>query len=285
MVEMKNKINNKNCPDIEFLSAFFDGELDSSTDEFKHIKDCAECKKHLESYQELADSIKGELSAEVPDNLAERIISGVKRRNKLESQPSSTPFPILLKFAAMVILIGCILYLVLPKEDIPQAPTDNIGPKPQFLNKNLPIGQLTTLDIPSRKRIEHQTGTIDISHFFPASTNGSRKISFVQNDDKEKPAWIANNVKQVWMVKDINAAMNEMVSLANGKKIINKGKNTQGDGELNLKLTKLELVNLVRKFHNAGFKLLSPTQPQPEQNTFAGNQNDEVNYEAVLTQK
>lgn len=277
--------NKTNCPEVEFVSAFFDGELDPATAEYKHIKDCPECKKHLDSYQELADSIKGEFDIVVPNGLAERIIAGVKRRNQLEAQPETMPFPLLIKMAAMFILIFGVLYVVIPKAPPKPSKVEDLEPKPQFLNDAVPMGNLTTMDVPSRDRIANNTGSIDLEHFFPSSTRTDHKINFVANDGKEKPAWIPTSVKQVWVVKDVSTGLNKMAKLANEKNILSMGKNSQGDGELNLKLSKVQLVNLVRQCHKAGFKLLSPTQPQPEQNTFAGNQNDEVTYKAVLTQK
>lgn len=275
-----------NCPDIEFVSAYFDGELDAASAEYKHIKDCPECREHLDSYQKLADSIKGEFDAAVPNDLAERIISGVKRRNYLEAQPTTLNFPVLMKVAAMFILIACILYLVIPKAP-PRPPEvgEDLGAPPEFLNEDIPSGKLTIMQVPSRERIANTNGSIDLEHFFPASTKASREINFVSDDTEEKPAWIPAAVKQVWVVKEVSSGLKEMEKLANKKEILSTGKNSQGDAELNLKITKLELVNLIRKLHKAGFKLVSPTQPQPEQNTFAGNKDEVVSYKAILTEK
>lgn len=270
------------CPDVEFVSAYFDGELDPGYPEFAHIKNCSSCRKQLESYQQIADTLKAELAAEVPKRLSERIITRIRKNNFIEQQ-SYWSWPAIMKIAAMLLLTATVLFLIIP--DTAQNNVRNVGPIPEFLNlPENPGSHLTTLDLPNHNRIDNNTGTIDLDHFFPASTNNNNEISFVTEDAGEKPAIISSEVKQVWVVKNLDSGTREFAKFAKNNDL-KFTKDSNGDFSTKIKITKIQLVELVRKCQQAGFKLLSPTQPQPEQNLYAGNKDDTVDYQAILTVK
>lgn len=276
---MSKQEQKSKCPDVEFVSAYFDGELGPGSPEFRHIKECPVCRKKLESYQQIADTLKAELSAEVPNRLPERIITRIRKNNSLE-QKSYWRFPFILKIAAMLILTATVLLLLLPGEE---NNIRDISPIPEFLNlPEDPGSHLTTLDLPGHKRIADNTGAIDLDHFSPASTNNNNEINFVTDDTGEKPAIISPEVKQVWVVKNLESGTKEFVKFAK-KDDLRFTKDSNGDFSAKIKISKIQLVELVRKCQQAGFKLLSPTQPQPEQNIFNGNKDDIVDYQAIFT--
>lgn len=271
------------CPDTEYVSAYFDGELSSESAEFAHIKECPKCQKLIESYQLLADELKKELSVSVPENFADTIIAKVKTRNQQKPERDIFNFPIMLRVAALFVVIGFSLFLVSPQNSVKSEKLTKITPAPKFLNLDIPQHRMTTMKFPSTNRI-HEENSIDLKDFYPTSTGSGHKISFVSDDSVEKPVIIPKNVKQVWVVKDLDSAISKFKKFAKNKNISNTKKEKKGNIEINLTLTKQQLVELVRRCHNAGFKLLSPTPPQPEQNIFAGNKDDIVNYQAILTQ-
>jgi len=281
---MSKEINQTTCPECELVSAYFDGEIDPASAEFAHIKACPECKKRLQSYQNISDILKEELLSATPKNLSVTILAEVKRRNKARNQHNFR-FHFSLKFAAMFILIGLVLIMLLPKKTAETDVKNKIRPLPEFLNLNVQKDNyMTTMKLPNNSGTADNNGTIDWDHFLPASTQPRNEIYFIDENAKEKPAIISPVVKQIWIVKDLNAGMKEFAKLAE-KDHIKFTKNRNGNSEINLKISKLQLVELVRKCHKTGFKLLSPTQPQPEQNIFTGNKNDIVSYHATLTQK
>jgi anti sigma-E protein RseA len=279
---MSEEINKIKCPDVEFVSAYFDGELDSASTEFSHIKECPECQKRLQSYQNIADILKKELSSAVPKDLSNRVISGIKRRNHLNRQ-SNFSFPVFLKIAAMFIIIGLALILILPEEQSVTKLNEKTDVTPEFLDlKEKPNTHMTTMDFPGRNQVANNNGAIDWKHFFPASTSRNKKINFVEENAKEKPAIISPVVKQVWVVKDLNAGMKKFAKFAKNNHL-KLTKDRHKNIKVSLSISKIHLIELVRKCHQAGFKLLSPAQPQPEQNTFTGNKNDMVEYHATFT--
>lgn len=281
---MKKESKLKTCPDIEFVSAYFDNELDSGSAEFAHIKNCPECQKQIQTYQKLADTLKAELSSAVPKDIAKKILNGIEQRKLLEKQPSFN-YMAMMKIAAMFIIIGLVWILALP-ENTPENNTDKtVDPIPEFLNLQADgNNNLSTLEFPDHKQIAGKNGTIDWDHFFPTSTNQNNEINFVDESKEDQPAEIPPVVIQVWVVKDLNNSLKKFAEFTKNDNLqINKDRNE--NKEVNLKISKLDLVELVRKCHKAGFKLLSPTQPQPEQNIFTGNKNDIVDYQATFTVK
>ena len=271
------------CPDTECVSAYFDGELSAESAEFAHIKECQECQKCLKSYQVLADKLKEEFAVATPGNLSDRIIAGVKKRSHINSGKNIINFSMLLRVAALFVISAFALFLMLPGNTPENNRPTETTPTPEFLNIDIPQRSMTTMKFPSRDRIAADNGSIDLKDFFPASTSARRKINFVDDDATEKPAFIPKNVKQVWVVKDLDSGIRQFAKFAENNNIKKTTKKNKGNIEVNLKLTKLQLVELVRQCHNAGFKLLSPSQPQPEQTTFAGNKDDIVNYQALFT--
>jgi hypothetical protein len=91
-------------------------------------------------------------------------------------------------------------------------------------------------------------------------------------------------VRQTWSVTNLAIAKKIFLASIPVNEKTNASENRNGDLILKVALTKKELAKLVRECSADGFKLLSPTQPQPEQNVFAGDSDTKVFYTAVLVQ-
>jgi hypothetical protein len=86
-------------------------------------------------------------------------------------------------------------------------------------------------------------------------------------------------------VPDAKQAEKAFLRLARGLGIaVFKDSDPYGNALLSCRTTKRNLVELTRRFHDEGFKLLSPSQPQPESTVFPGKASDSVSYQAVLAQ-
>jgi phosphopantothenoylcysteine synthetase/decarboxylase len=99
-----------------------------------------------------------------------------------------------------------------------------------------------------------------------------------------QPGVITENVRQTWSVANLAIAKKIFLESLPANVKTNVLRDSDGDLTLKVVLTKKALAELVRKCSAGGFKLLSPSQPQPEQNVFAGDSGAKVHYSAILVQ-
>ena len=142
---------------------------------------------------------------------------------------------------------------------------------------------LSTQKIPKKNDIyANVNDTIDLNNFFPVST---KPIQWLINKNKstnqKRIATIDKNVEQVWLSKNKKVALEKIKKLS--KKITKIDQMKDGNIKITFALTKIELVYLVNELISLKYKLLSPSQPQPEENRFTGNKEDKVIYTAILT--
>lgn len=256
------------CPGPEAVSAFLDGELPPGSKEAEHIMSCPECSKLLESYK-LADSaLKDALASAVPENIAGRIKRRVHAKIYAEEQKkaksSSIFFPsFAFRLAAgLVFCAAVILYTVQP------------GPSRKGHEKH---NRLTIAEQDSGA-----PGAVSLNDLAPVSFKENQKPSHPLAGPDEG-AVIPAHLTQVWLVNDAAKAESTLKDIAR-KNGIDKATYSMSDEKdtlkVKLELTKLQLVKFVKNCGAAGFKLLSPSAPQPEQNVFSGSPSDKINYEA-----
>ena len=76
MADKENQIVTPECPDIELLSAWFDGEENLSEAQKEHIKTCKACAGRLADYKGICTGMKKEFTCqELNNELTERILS------------------------------------------------------------------------------------------------------------------------------------------------------------------------------------------------------------------
>ena len=257
------------CPGHEAVSAFLDGELPPGSKDAEHIKSCPECAKLLESYR-LADAAgKDALVSAVPENINARIKRRVhakiyaEEQKTAKSRASSIFFPsFAFRMAAgLIFCAALILYTVQP------------GSVKKEHGKS--YKQLSVQD-------SGAPGAVSLSDLAPVSFKEQPKPSHPLAGPNEG-AVIPALLNQVWLVNDTASAESVLKEIAR-KNAIGKSsfaRNPDGDVlKVRLELTKLQLVKFVKSCGAAGFKLLSPSAPQPEQKVFAGSPSDKINYEA-----
>ena len=278
---MKDKLH-KDCPGFEELSAYFDNELDSSSLEYKHIEKCDICKRELEGFKIVSDSIKKELQLKVPDDFAREVIAGIKKRNEAEKVVKSFPLKGIMRTAALFIITSLIIIDLLPI-DRNQKLHQKVQAKAEpliFLNKLTDSNHLTSFqNIPSRSYAAGANDAIDLRKMINVST-GSSPSEFISipNGNREHTAVIPPVVHQVWSVDNLSDVHKQIQQLSPHAKLASNARDLTMRG----KLTKKEVAEFVRNCKQKGFRLLSPTQPQPEQQVFLGNPNDKISYSATF---
>ncbi len=254
------------CPDPEVISAFYDGELDSGSAEYKHIEQCPGCQAVLKSYDAINTGLKEGFAA--PDDLADRISKLVNKRiaNEKLYRKKTINFPLILKVAAMFfIVVGLGVFALNLIRDAKVKQIDD-------MQHELELGNPANYN---------PGGSIRQEDLQPISfgPDGSPKTKL--SAEKTTPVDIADNVKQVWVVKNIVGAKGKIDKIVKFLKISDpaytRGK-TSNSVQLKAKLSKLQLVNFVRLCERSGFELLTPDAPQPEQTHFNGKGSEKVRY-------
>lgn len=285
--EMERDSDSK-CPSQETVSSYYDGELDADSLDARHIKNCPACSEHLKYFAKLATDLKKEMSFFTPDGYTESLREVLKKRVKQEVTSPPLSFPFLLKISAMFAGAALIIITLLTDDGkCPAIPSFSRSADPiVFLGdaKNVGSKEMTSLPVPSSDANGFADSTIDMSNFHHVATGANTGVTTrfkpTTSTKVDKPKVIMANVRQTWSVSDLGKA-EKVFRRANATFV----KNKDGNLRMNVVLTKKELANLVRASFNAGFKLLSPAQPQPEQKVFEGDSDTKVSYTAILVQR
>ena len=263
-----NDTTTTKCPGPEAVSAFLDGELPPGSKEAEHISSCPECAKLLESYKLTDTALKNALVSAVPENINARIKRRVHAKIYAEEQKkansrSSIFFPsFAFRMAAGIIFCSAVILYMIPP-----------GPVRKGHERH---------DKPLIVQDSGAPGSVSLSDLAPVSFKESPKPSRPLAGPDEG-AVIPAHLSQVWLVNDTAKTESTLkeISRLNGIGKADYSLNPEKDVlKIRLELTKLQLVKFVKSCGASGFKLLSPSAPQPEQNVFAGSPSDKINYEA-----
>ena len=279
------------CPSYEQVSAFVDGELAEDSPDYRHIVDCPECGKRLEAYSRIGERLSKELAGAVPAGLIDGIELELERERKRAALDSgTTPFRALLKIAALVALSLSAFFI------LTRAPSGGSGAKPALLADSRPparfLGDASAH--PESRAVRKQNGSqfgndVNMRDFTPVDSNGTRvpvEFGGPAAAARNAAARIHPDVAQTWCVPSASkaAALFAEYAKMGGASAIKKV-DRDGNTVLSCRLKKSSLVNLVRGMRANGCDLLSPAQPQPEQEAFAGKGDDMVSYRAVLVEE
>lgn len=278
----------KGCPPVETVCAFHDGEISHDSPEARHIAGCEACRRILEAYELIETRLRNKLKIENPEALIERVKQGVYA--KLEQPVRSKVIPLYFIRAAAVFLICSVVLLygvnsmhrgqTASRESIAVASSspaneDMLRKFPYYTGNDNGVfpGAVTENSIPLRDFVGVNYGDSEDPVFESAQS---------RRNFPEKPAEIAGKVHQVWIYSDTAKADKDLKNFLNQLNVPEVNTNlTVTNNELkgNIRLTKLQLVKLVKQCSNAGFELVSPQSPQPEQKIFMGNGDSTVNYQ------
>lgn len=286
---MKTESEYCDCPDPEVLSSYFDSELAPDSSEAKHIESCEFCQRHLAVYRQLSDRIRSELRKSVPDDFAERMVAGVRERlSHADAPPKNIPFPVLgtlMKIAAAVVICGGLTFYFVGKKFA--SPTEKIA-------KDGGLGQKESLRDFAAHGVENDSyspnssaGAIPLSDMETVSfgeTPETMAQATSEGTNRMRPVEIPNRVRHVWVVDNLDKVKKDLEDFVKNHDIpANKVviRDDRGrDVKVNMRLTKRQLVGLVKSCAGQGLELLSPQAPQPEENRFVGNAKSPVQYNA-----
>lgn len=290
MSENETKITN--CPDSEVLGAWFDGELPENSPEAEHIRACPQCTRQLQLLELFEKSLKERFISMENDDLIKRITAGVHKKLEEDEKSSKSHHFMSMAFRIAAAVVICASAAVFFLQDTPADAAGNLTPAtalassassgeyPYYTDSQSQLGSLTSSNsIPLHKLVSVDYSNSDTPVFEAAKQIGKLAQS------KEKPVVISPEVKQVWIVKNPTATrklINEILNKEDIPQVYRRMALTGKTLEMSTKLNKMQLIKLVRDCTSAGYELVSPEAPQPEQNVFQGNADDPVLYNAVF---
>lgn len=270
------------CPDIESVSAYFDGELDASSPEARHIATCQECAKELKVFADLAARLKASMAAAVPADLNFRIARAIRDERETSSKYRGIPFSRLALRMAALFALTCGATMFYLHSGKPAAPAAAVA-----VHK-APSEELMTARFAVAPEADDLSGGISFNNVIPVSSDGSR-MDYVIPGRQGRIATIGDDVRQVWVVKDLAKSA---ASLSGAMRRLGVGADDISvDPEPGLShsrilvaatMSKRQLAALVRECDRDGFSLMSESQPQPEQGLFSNQESEKVNYVADL---
>jgi len=279
------------CVSKERLSAHFDGELKLEKNELQHLKHCGRCSSILNEFAYLEKILKKNLDSVSMSNLNEKIMSRIKTENHSQSILFKN-FHIISKVASFILVAGFIAAFIFNYAKIParhieksqnqhKATSNKLTPQSEIENEIVFLGDSPEKNVAVKNQNIKHNGNIDYLNFSRVSTGVDQKtlpaLSLPKQSQRINP-----RVEHIWIADKPEKALDFIKKSLHGSRKFNiKLKN--GLYHITFKINKLKLVELVKKLHNAGYKLISPDQPQPEQILFPGHSNDNVLYHAAFT--
>jgi hypothetical protein len=278
------------CPPPEVLGAWFDGELSKESPEAIHIQDCVHCTRQLQLFELFEKSLKNHFTRVDESALVSRITAGVHRKLAEAEKPQQSRHFMSLAFrlaAAVVICLSAAVFLIRDEPVKPAGETIQPVHGNNLLAKDFPYytdsqSQLGSLVRNGNSIPLHHLVSVDFGNTSSPVFSGAIEMGNYTAAQK-KPVAISDQVNQVWIVDNLKTTKNKLSNILQAEGVPQVCYRFAVSGEtlvLNAKVSKMQLVKLVRSCNNLGFDLVSPTAPQPEQNNFKGNADAAVLYKA-----
>ncbi|MFZ2654360.1 MAG: hypothetical protein WAX69_05550 [Victivallales bacterium] len=282
--EKKSRDPKLECPGHDDVSAHFDGKLEKGSPESNHIGSCPECQAKLKDFASIAGILDRRSRAKLPDNFPEHMLHKVRTRISTEKNPVMPFYPVQFMKAAAVFLIIAVIFVYV-KNSSDEKPLLAKAP----IRSSPPAALLAA--VPERPSTEKagRPGEIQLQALRDVSTSPDiRFMNFTSPKESltEKPVSIPVAVSHVWVAGNIRNAVEKarycLVQSGIPGESIKFSSDGKGTSTLTIDMNKKQLSSFVKLFAKDGFELLSPVQPQPEQNIFFGEAGDQVGYELKI---
>ncbi len=283
------------CPGHEFLSSYFDNELDRTSPESIHISSCPECMMKIGDLAEIGkiigENMRNECSPPLPEDILKKVRAKISEKEKAE-----IPFYIFqfMKVAAViVVIVGVFAYvhsLGGNKVQVTGAAGLKTAPASTSIS-SATSAKPNTREIASLKHLmpENEVQFSNMSNVSTGQALEFRNPPQAPGAAKAEPVSIPECVNHVWTVKNLKDAAVEVndcaVKLGIPAGGMSVSKEDDGMLKYSMNLSKKQISGFVKLFASAGNELISPVAPQPEQNLFYGNASEPVVYEIKLVQK
>jgi hypothetical protein len=275
----KSTLKNQ-CPALDKISDFFDKRLDLHCREYHHIENCAECQKILNSYLMIQKYCQKKSNISNNELITSNIRKVFWEQHRIPHKKILFFRPAFIAAAAGLIVAAGAGLLVLLQSAAPIHQNNANTNHPEMT-----AAHISSMKFPYYTGKEYLSGKDNAA--IPAHSligaNFGNGFSPVFISEKKlsgaKPVEIASNVRQVWIGSNSKSSKDKLFQ-ALKRAGISASDTTQANGntQLQIVLTKGQLVDFVKDCTHAGFDLLSPQAPQPEQHQFFGNANDPVYY-------
>ena len=274
------------CIAPENLSALIDGEYELTPKESEHLKHCKICSALLKSFQAVADAVGKTLDFECPERLSERLVLGVREKLGREERKKAADhrhfWSWATRIAAMLVLLGLIGYFAFKDGGVAsgykKASPEEVVVAPGGSN--------------AEWRPAPPKYGIDITNTRLAATNApSVKFSDAAVAQVEKVAKIEPKVRQLWIydrkqkLADVERTLRNVIGKLSIPWSSVKMNVSPGSTELKafFNINSYQTVLLARALKDAGYSLVSPVQPQPEQTHFIGTGREEIDYSLIFS--
>ena len=272
------------------LSAELDGEYHFSPAEQEHLAHCERCRNLYESFRVIDDAVTRSLAVNCPRDAAFRIRRNVNRRlDRLAPMNEHRPIrftALAAKVAAAVVFAAMAGYLIFIDNPYFGNTPEPAAPVPSAAAVKTPA--------PAEKELASLLPSgVDIRNLRLAAAGEPAAFRFIEPDavpvKAENAAVIPAAVKHVWLFGSArktgqtesllrNALEKAGIPLEQVRIAVTPERGLR----VNLQLTRQQCVMLTRLLAAQKFQLVSPVQPQPGQQLFAGTGREPVEYEAVL---
>ena len=270
------------CPANEEISSYFDGESACPDRIAEHLSRCALCRAYLDTLIKMDLSIKHTVRRETGTDreISEKILRGVKeslhtgRKNIFVRR---FPSPVLWRAACLFLIAGITGYFAWKEYRVES------GRRLPESSSVAPSAGTPAVLSPAGSRPVQLS---DLSSIRFSSDGTSVPLSSAQPYQS-----IPDYVRHVWRFSGDTAQRTFSVEKALLPILKETGlpescmKKSDLGMEVSFKGEKIRAVRFVKACSAAGFSLLSPDQPQPEQSCFAGSADETILYRATFPDK
>lgn len=275
------------CPSPETLSAVFDREC-SEEAILRHVRECDACRTHLKELEQLDRALKLALEQETPADISARILAGIRARQEARERKFNVYSRLLMpaRIAALFAVLGVVGYMIWNDMADSDSGVPVLPPRvAQSAGTGAELGVPDPVNPAFRK-----LGSIDAADLAAASFSNTPSAVYPSEGNlAEKYVPIPDEVSQVWSVPARSADFRQdLMSLIRSLGIPSKAVSFKDEKEqfaVRFHGTKMQTVRFVKTCKALGYSLLSPVQPQPEQNRFSGSADSVILYEADFVRR
>ncbi|MFA4944274.1 MAG: hypothetical protein WC789_06195 [Lentisphaeria bacterium] len=247
------------CPDLESLSAWFDGEEEQEV-AAGHVEACPECNRKVDAYGVIRKGVRQGLAP--ANDLIHRIKAacGREHASRLSRGWAPHPFsPLRLAWAAGLVLVagGLSLLLSRPPRGAQALP---VAAGAAALPSAMPVNVVTPAAPKPAALAAAPAGDSGVAR--PVAAGDLRLVSLGAPPAAAAavPQPLPARIRHVWVVGDLAAARGIVGRTLPGQPLAST-RNGSLRGEVELR--DADVVRLVEALQAAGFSLVSPQAPQP----------------------
>ena len=274
------------CPSFEVLSEYFDGECRDGA-VASHVAVCEHCARTLEELAFIEKVVTRALEKNTPSDLPEKILAGIRSRLKEDEKKRFRlhfPASFYVRAAALIAVLGMVGYFIWDDYSYRAEQERSIASAQIRPTAEVPAGLSAS---GTGVRPLHKFGSVDVRELDSASFSNVPVYDSGAAQPREMiggRAVIPDHVKQVWTVSAKDAEFQQdLLAVIQALGIDRKSVRYARENDklsISFRATRMQSVKFVRACRLLGYSLLSPVQPQPEQNRFAGEADSMISYQA-----